>query len=308
MTNKIKYNKDRVIYCDTDSLFVSAQPFISLMEKRLNRELTYDEKVKFTYELSKRVQDKINENFSEFAKQAFQTPNHCLEIKQEYVSETAIWIAKKRYAQKIISEKGVSIKDMTGGKKEFKLDVKGLDVVRSSFPKAFRGFMSGIILDILNKANKQEIVDKIFNLKTCMPDIEIYDVMTISGIKELSKYQCKNTNSIFKTRPKGMPIHAKSAANYNDLLEHFKITYLAPISDGDKIKWTYLKSNRLGIETLALTGFNDPPEIYSIFKENIDYDRIFESSLENKLNDFFKALGWSEVPKNNNGNKFFDFG
>ena len=57
MTNKIKYNKDRVIYCDTDSLFVSAQPFISLMEKRLNRELTYDEKVKFTYELS---------NFSRF--------------------------------------------------------------------------------------------------------------------------------------------------------------------------------------------------------------------------------------------------
>jgi len=307
MTNKIKYNKDRVIYCDTDSLFVSAQPFISLMEKRLNRELTYDEKVKFTYELSKRVQDKINENFSEFAKQAFQTPNHCLEIKQEYVSETAIWIAKKRYAQKIISEKGVSISKITSGKKEYKLDVKGLDVVRSSFPKAFRGFMSGIIIDILNKATKQEIVDKIFDLKDSMPSLDIYDIMTISGIKELSKYQCKDNGSIFKTRPKGMPIHAKSAANYNDLLHYFKINDLAPITDGDKIKWTYLKPNRFGIETLALTGFNDPEQIYSIVKENIDHKSIFEASLENKLNDFFAALSWSEVPKNNNIGNFFEF-
>jgi DNA polymerase elongation subunit (family B) len=302
-------NIDYVIYIDTDSCFLSALPLIKKMQRNENRTLSKEECANVTFKLAVACETIINSTFDEFARVAFNANTHHFQTKQEYVSETAIWIAKKRYAQKIISEKGVSIKDMTGGKKEYKLDVKGLDVVRSSFPKAFRGFMSGIILDILNKANKQDIVDKIFNLKTSLPDIEIYDIMTISGIKELSKYQCKNTNSIFKTRPKGMPIHAKSAANYNDLLEHFKITYLAPISDGDKIKWTYLKPNRLGIETLALTGFNDPPEIYSILKENIDFDCIFESSLENKLNDFFKALGWGkEVPKNNNGNKFFDFG
>ena len=299
---------DYVIYIDTDSCFLSALPLIKKMQRNENRTLSKEECANVTFKLAVACETIINSTFDKFAKVAFNSNIHYFQTKQEYVSETAIWIAKKRYAQKIISEKGVSIKDITGGKKEYKLDVKGLDVVRSSFPKAFRGFMSGIIIDILNKANKQEIVDKIFNLKTSLPDIEIYDIMTISGVKELSKYQCKNTGSIFKTRPKGMPIHAKSAANYNDLLEHFKITYLAPISDGDKIKWAYLKPNRLGIETLALTGFNDPPEIYSIFKENIDYDGIFESSLENKLNDFFKALGWSEVPKNNNGNKFFDFG
>ena len=167
--------------------------------------------------------------------------------------------------------------------------------------------MSGILVDILNKAEKQEIVDKIFELKDSMPDLEIYDIMVTSGIKELSKYPCKKTGSIFKTRPKGMTAHAKSAANFNDLLEHFKVNYMAPIKDGDKIKWTYLKPNQLGIETCALTGYNDPEEILSIVKENIDYNGIFESSLKNKLDDFFSALGWGSCPNSNNAKKFFEF-
>jgi hypothetical protein len=277
------------------------------MQRNQGRELTREECSDITFKLAVACESVINSTFNDFAKNAFNATEHYFQTKQEYVSETAMWIAKKRYAQKIISEKGVSISKMTNGKKEYKLDVKGLDVVRSSFPKAFRGFMSGIIIDILNKAEKQEIVDKIFELKDSLPSLDIYDIMTISGIKELSKYPCKKTGSIFKTRPKGMPIHAKSAANFNDLLEHFKINSMAPISDGDKIKWTYLKPNRLGIETLALTGFNDPMDIYSIVKEHIDYTSIFEASLENKLNDFFGALGWSEVPKNNYGKNFFEF-
>ena len=298
---------DYVLYIDTDSAFFSAMPLIKKMQRDRGRELTKEECSEVTFKLAVACETIINSTFSDFAKRAFNATEHHFQTKQEYVSETAIWIAKKRYAQKIISEKGVSISKMTNGKKEYKLDVKGLDVVRSSFPKAFRGFMSGILIDILNKAEKQEIVDKIFELKDSLPNLDIYDIMTISGIKELSKYPCKKTGSIFKTRPKGMPIHAKSAANFNDLLEHFKINSMAPISDGDKIKWTYLKPNRLGIETLALTGFNDPEDIYSIVKENIDYTSIFEASLENKLNDFFGALGWGVVPQNNNMKSFFDF-
>ena len=42
--------------------------------------------------------------------------------------KNGLWIAKKRYAQWIISDNGVPVD---------KLDVKGLDVKRSSFPKSF---------------------------------------------------------------------------------------------------------------------------------------------------------------------------
>ena len=298
---------DYVLYIDTDSCFLSAMPLIKKMQKAQNRIFNKEECAEMTFKLAVACETMINSTFDEFALNAFNAKEHHFLTKQEYISETAMWIAKKRYAQKIISEKGVSISKITNGKKEYKLDVKGLDVVRSSFPKAFRGFMSGILIDILNKAEKQDIVDKIFILKDSMPDLNIYDIMVTSGIKELSKYPCKKTGAIFKTRPKGMPIHAKSAANFNDLLAHYKINYMAPISDGDKIKWTYLKNNSFGLETIALTGYNDPKEILALVKDNLDYTSIFEASLLNKLNDFFAALGWSEVPKNNHAKQFFDF-
>ncbi len=298
---------DYVLYIDTDSCFLSALPLIKKLQKAQGKIFTKDECADITFKLAVACESIINSTFDEFSLRAFNAKDHHFQTKQEYISETAMWIAKKRYAQKIISEKGVSISKITNGKKEYKLDVKGLDVVRSSFPKAFRGFMSGILVDILNKAEKQEIVDKIFELKDSMPHLDIYDIMVTSGIKELSKYSCRKTGAIFKTRPKGMPVHAKSAANFNDLLEYHKINYMAPIKDGDKIKWTYLKNNRYGVETMALTGYNDPKEILEFMKENLDYDAIFEASLVNKLNDFFAALGWSEVPKNNHAKKFFDF-
>ena len=50
---------------------------------------------------------------------------------------------------------------MTNGAKEWKLDVKGMDVVRSNFPKAFREFMSGVLIDILNISEKKKIDDKV---------------------------------------------------------------------------------------------------------------------------------------------------
>ena len=299
-------NIDYVIYCDTDSLFSSATPLIKKLQKSRGVIFSKQECSDITFKLAVALETVINETFTDFSIKAFNCKEHHFQTKQEYVAETAIWIAKKRYAQKILSEKGTPISQITNGEKEFKLDVKGLDVVRSSFPKAFRGFMSGIILDILNKAEKQEIVDKIFELKDSLPTINIYDIMTTSGIKEISKYNCKDVGSIFKTRPKGMPIHVKSAANYNDLLRYFKINTIPPIQDRDKAKWTYLKPNSYGIETLALTG-TDPQEIINIVKENVDYNAVFQSSLENKLNDFFSARGWGEIPDNNNAKKFFDF-
>ena len=51
-----------------------------------------------------------------------------------------IWIVKKRYTQWIISDNGVSVD---------KLDVKGLDVKRSSFPKIFfKSVMGTVLIDI----------------------------------------------------------------------------------------------------------------------------------------------------------------
>ena len=78
--------------------------------------------------------------------------SHLFDIKQETIARSGIWIAKKRYAQWIINSEGNAVN---------KLDVKGLDVVRSSFPPAFRKFMAEVLHDILNDIEEIDPISRI---------------------------------------------------------------------------------------------------------------------------------------------------
>ena len=102
------------------------------------------------------MQDHINQFYDIFSKRVFNLDTHRFEIKKEYVSKAGMWIAKKRYAQWIVSNNGIPMD---------KLDVKGLDVVRSSFPIAFRKFMAEILMDILKDMTPSDISDKILDFK-----------------------------------------------------------------------------------------------------------------------------------------------
>jgi len=307
-TKQTGIKKEYVIYVDTDSNYFSAKPIIDLMETKLSKQLTKQEKIDITYKTSQIVEKYINDSWDEFCKHYLNSDKHVLNIKQEYVAESGLWIAKKRYAQKIISEKGVLISELTNGAKEWKLDVKGMDVVRSNFPKAFREFMSGVLIDILNISEKKNIDDKVLAFREDMKAKPLFDIMFPTGIKELSKYKSKKEKGqVFSIRPKGTPAHAKSALNYNDLLAYFKVTNIMPITDGEKIKWTYLKNNPLGLDSVAVKGFEDPEEILKFITQYIDFEKIFTSSLENKLQDFYAALNWGRIPKNDNLEDFFSF-
>jgi hypothetical protein len=112
---------------------------------------------------------------------------------------------------------------------------------------------------------------------------------------------------MFGDRVKATPAHAKAALVYNDLLDYFNINSTPKIGNAEKIKWTYLKSNPYGIDGIALKGFEDPDKIVEIVEKYIDYDKIFKSSLENKLQDFYNALSYGKVPANDTLNDFFSF-
>ena len=78
--------------------------------------------------------------------------------------------------------------------------------------------------------------------------------------------------------------------------------------NGDKMKWVYLKQNPLGLDTIAFKGADDPEEVESFIKNYIDYDKIFESEMQNKLEDFYRALSWGNLQlKITKSDKFFSF-
>jgi DNA polymerase elongation subunit (family B) len=293
--NELGVKKDYCIYTDTDSTFFSSLPIIA---SRYPSYDVHDEKwmAEKTIEIAAEVQQFINKAYDIYAKKFHNVNSHRFDIKQEFVAKSGLWIAKKRYAQWLINQEGHTIS---------RLDVKGLDVVRSSFPPAFRRFMAEILEDILQLKDKEEIDNKILKFKDHIKSLPLLQVMFPIGVKELKKWQ---TNQIFGKRITRTPVHVKAALSYNDFLKFRGNNAVQPITDGQKIKWTYLRSNSFGIDELAIKGFEDPEEIIQLIESYIDYDKIFERAFENKLNDFYAALQWGAVPQNATLNQFFSFG
>jgi DNA polymerase elongation subunit (family B) len=294
LTENIDYN----IYIDTDSCFFSALPLVKhrFPDIDIADDKAMTEKI---YDIANESQEFVNSFYDIFAKRFFNIDSHRFEIKQEMIAKAGIWIAKKRYAQWIIADNGVLVD---------KLDVKGLDVVRSSFPKAFQAFMSNLLISILKGASKDTVDNLVLEMKNNVHKASIFDIAKNSSVNNLFKYKNKIDIDTINSFAKGTPAHVKAAIAYNRLLEHYKCPYkFMPFKDGDKIKWIYLKSNPFYIDVLAFRGDSDPKEIKEFIAKYVDPDYMFTSELNNKLDDFYSALKW-KLPSNNTKivNNFFE--
>ena len=282
-------------YTDTDSAFISALPLIQ------HRYPGFDESdeqfmVNETNKIASEIQSHVNVMYDRYALTFHNTPTHRWQIKQEYVAKSGLWIAKKRYAQWVIFKEG---------KPTDKLDVKGLDVVRSSFPDEFKTIMKETLWYILKQRNKQDTSTMILDFKNSLKNVDMVRVMKNSGVKEISKYT--KQRSPFSGYISGTPAHVKSAINYNDMLTTLTSDVVS-IKDGEKVKWAYLQGNPYGFDTMALRGYQDPPEIVEFVNMYIDRDKQFIRELKGKLDDFYAAMNWGGLPENNNATKFFSFG
>ena len=299
-TEEIGGQLDHNIYIDTDSVFFSAEPILDVRWPHW-REKDEAEIAKLVDTIAGEMQEYLNEFYHMLAKRFFNLDKHRFEVKKEFVAKSGLWVAKKRYAQWIIMENGVPVE---------RLDVKGLDVVRSSFPAAFRKLMSEVLIDILKGKSEVEVSERINNFKSNLSNLSINDIAKNSAVKEVSKYQVskRDDNAMF-TFKKSTPAHVKASLAYNKLLKHFSVAYkYAPIRDGDKIKWVYLTNNPYGLNGVGFNGYNDPKEITDFIEQYIDYDKIFETELVNKLQDFYTSLGWGDVINSQRkATKFFDF-
>ena len=177
--NILGTKEDYCIYTDTDSVFYSALP---LVKNRFSNPKIDDDKfmTEQILEIAGEVQEYINRSYDYFAKKFLNIQNgHRFEIKQELIAKSAFWVTKKRYGQWIINDSGLTVE---------KLDVKGLDIVRSSFPPAFRDFMTRVLKAILAKVDKGKIDGFILNFKKSLHSESIDDIALPTGVKGLKKY------------------------------------------------------------------------------------------------------------------------
>jgi DNA polymerase elongation subunit (family B) len=297
--------EDYNVYIDTDSIYMLAEP---LVKHRYPEYKSFDEKrmADEVNTIAEETQTFLNNFYNLLSERFFCIPKdkHRFEIKKEYISKAGFWVAKKRYAQWMVLKNGIKCD---------KLDVKGLDVVRSSFPKAFQKFMSTMLKDILMGKDNAYIDETLLTFKKSLPSLPVNNIAKGGAIKELSKYDNgtwrKDSGLAIANFEKGTPAHVKAGIAYNRLLKFFDCPFKhEPIRDGDKVKWVYLRQNPLGLDTVAFKDYNDPKEIMDFVEQYIDRDMIFKAELENKLDDFYNALKWQKASASaQTAKKFFDF-
>lgn len=293
---KLGTNVDYALAADTDSGFYSAVPLLELQHPTY-KSLTDDKITQLVLQITGEIETLVNKSYDVYAKRYHCISSHCFNIKQEVVARSSLFVAKKRYAQLVINSEGVPVN---------KLEIKGLDVVRSDFPTAFRSFMKGMLIDILNKATAEECDNKIQTFRKEMKSLPLLDIMIPSGVKNIRKYDAIKSENIFKL-PKGTPVHTKAAMVYNDFLTYIKSNNTERVNNGAKIKYAFLIENPLQLDSCALKGYNDPQEIVDYITQYIDRSAIFESKLKNKINDFYGALGWGVYNDSPIVTNFFSF-
>jgi DNA polymerase elongation subunit (family B) len=296
---------DYNVYIDTDSIYMMAEP---LVKHRYPEYKEFDEKrmASEVNTIAEETQTFLNSFYDILAERFFFIPKdkHRFEIKKEYISKAGFWVAKKRYAQWMVLKNGIPCD---------KLDVKGLDVVRSSFPKAFQEQMSGMLKDILMGKDNDYVDKKLLEFKNNMVNLPVNKIAKGGAIKELSKYDKgtwrKDGGESIASFEKGTPAHVKAGITYNRLLKFFNCPFKnEPIRDGDKVKWVYLKNNPLGLDTVAFKDYNDPKEIMDFVETYVDRDMIYKAELENKVDDFYNALKWEKASNDTKtAKKFFAF-
>lgn len=303
---------DYIDYTDTDSVFLSALPIVKHRYPEVDINDT-ELMTKYILEIAKEVQDFINEAYTPYAKKFHFVDKHRWKIKQELIATSGLWIAKKRYALLVINKEGVPLTEHNTSKElqvfdadgNFmgEIDVKGIDVVRSNFPKEFRTFTRGILGDILMNVEQNVINKKIFELRDRLKDLSALDIMFPTGVNNVDLY-CNEELFHYK---KGTPAHVKAALSYNDLLQLFEYNTIEPIKEGEKVKWTYLRENKYNLDSIALKGDDtDPQQIVELVELYMDRQKNFESVLKSKLEDFYKAIGWGKIPDSDLIDNFFE--
>tara|TARA_R110000787_G_scaffold1681_4_gene7177 strand:- start:305 stop:973 length:669 start_codon:yes stop_codon:yes gene_type:complete len=222
-------------------------------------------------------------------------------MKTECTIRSAFFSGKRRYAQYITKKEGVPCDE---------IDVKGLDFKKSNFPPLFREFFESILHKILFGETREKIDRQILEFKDSLSDRDFTVISKPTGVRGIDKYLAAPATAgcIFSTFENKAPVGVKAAVRYNDLLKFKGLDKKhTQIVEGDKIKWVYLRDNPYKIDTMGFLDFDIPDKIREFIEEYVDKSRSFDTILKNKLESFYKDLGWGDLTLNTYVQQFFKF-
>jgi DNA polymerase elongation subunit (family B) len=283
---------EAVIYGDTDSVYFSVWPTIKssvqAQETEWNKEICI--------QIYNGIADQLNESFPGFMERAFNCPRSMGEIirgGRELIASKGLFIKKKRYGVLIydLENKRLDIDGKSG-----KVKAMGLDLKRSDTPKFVQEFLSQLLQEVLNGADKDTVVEMIKAFKKEFKKRPAWEKGTPKRVNNLTNY----TKQYEKTGRCGVG-HVMAAINWNRLRKMNGDNYTGAISDGQKVIVCKLKSNPLGITSIAYP--TDETHLPEWFKELPFNNSEMEDAIVNqKVDNLLGVLDWDlrvEVGSNN---------
>jgi len=297
------HSGEAIVYGDTDSCYFSAWPIVSK-----NPEMKNNWSKEVAIQLYDELGEAVNNSFPEFMERSFHCPRKNGEIiraGRELVADRGIFITKKRYAVNIIDKEGKRL-DVDG--KRGKVKAMGLDLKRADTPKYVQEFLSEILYDVLAGSDKDSVVGKIREFKQVLTNKFAWELGSPKGVKKLSHYEQLQERS--KTGKVTMPGHVRASLNWNYLRRMNSDNYSQKIMDGMKIVVCKLKSNPLGMTSIAYP--TDELRIPDWFKElSFDSEDMIRSLVDEKIENMLGVLNWGireDTIITNNFNQLFSFG
>jgi len=274
--NKIlKTEKDYVIASDTDSIYLNLGPLVDSVYKQkpsAEKVIAFMDKI-----CEEKIQPYIDQSYQNLAEyvHAF---DQKMQMKREGLSDKGIWTAKKRYILNVYNNEGVQYAKP-------KLKVMGLEMVKSSTPTAVRAKMYQLV-DLIVNTNEETVQQFVADFKEEFRKLPVEDISFPRGCNGLKEYA--DSATIYK---KGTPIHVKGAILYNHFLKQHNLTTKYPlIQEGEKLKFTYLKTPNPFRDMVVSFPTRLPKEFE--LQEYIDYETQFEKTFLEPIKLILDCIGW----------------
>jgi len=280
MNSLLKTNKDYVIASDTDSIYLRLG---ELVEKVYGVEgevkLPKDKVIQFMDKVcEEKIQPFIDKSYEELANYVHAYAQK-MQMKREALADKGIWTAKKRYIMHVYNNEGVQYTEPD-------MKVMGLEMIKSSTPAPVREKMKQA-LQIIMKGTEADMHKFIDTFRTEFKKLNVEDISFPRGINGLKEYGNKTT--IYS---KGTPIHVRGALLYNKYLEEKGLSKKYPlIQEGEKIKFTYLKTPNIFKENVVSFPGRLPPEFG--LQDCIDYNLQFDKTFLEPIKVILDCMDWT---------------
>jgi len=279
---KTEYGIDSNItfYNDTDSTVLTLEPILKKLKIPLLDET--GEVSRQSFNIVKKLNNVLNTQIIEWAKNAINSLNPQFVFKREYICSAGIYEAKKYYI--------LHIKDKSKGDTPLptdKIKYVGVEVAKSTISKECKNLIKKVVETIIYTKSREQTIEVYKQIFEEFKKLSYEDIASRSNINGFDKYNNRMNGLV---HAKGTPVHVKGAINHNNLIKALKLENVYDfIGSGNKIKWIYVMPNKYGFENIAFAD-KFPKEFESVIKP--DYDKMFEKHIVRAIESRFISIGW----------------